>query len=119
MPLQSGTRSASLNGNVSTVQIGSVGVGGVVSATVGPFSAGGFWDEDAQKLTLFVGASSAGGPEVYTAYLFTDPVNLTGVTGSVIFTLTGFVECFQVTSPFVVGAAKRSVFGWYAQIGVD
>ena len=95
MPLQSGTWNASINGNASAVQIITVGPGGTIRATVGPVAAIGFWDEDAQKLTLFLETSSVGDTEVYTAYLFTDPINLTGVSGSVIFTLAGFVECFQ------------------------
>jgi hypothetical protein len=93
------------------------GAQGVVTATVQAIPMSGFWDEDAQKLTLLLEDTS--NSEVYTGYLFTDPINLAGQSGSVIFTLAGFVECFQPISPFVAATAKRSVFGWYAQIGVD
>ncbi|HYW48241.1 MAG TPA: hypothetical protein VE959_35585 [Bryobacteraceae bacterium] len=125
MPLTSGKWTVNINGNVTTLQINPVDSSGAVTAAlqgalisdVSPFS--GFWDEDAQKLTLFPPLSL---PlfEVYTGYLFTDPINLAGVTGSVIFTLVGFVECFQpITAFLTANTAKRSVFGWYAQIGVD
>jgi hypothetical protein len=119
MPLQSGSWNANINGNVINLQIGAVGSQGAVNATFQPAAnaASGFWDEDSQKLTLCL--PSAVAQEVYTGYLFTDSINLLGITGSVIFTLAGFVECFQPGPPFVTPTAKRSVFGWYAQIGVD
>ena len=119
MPLQSGSWSANINGNVINLQISAVGPQGAVTAVfqVAANAASGFWDEDSQKLTLALPSGVA--QEVYTAYLFTDSINLLGVTGSVIFTLAGFVECFQSAAPFVTPTAKRSVFGWYAQIGVD
>jgi hypothetical protein len=76
----------------------------------------GFWDEDAQKLLLLVTSALNTVIGVFVGYLFTDTVNLTGVTGSVIFTLAGEFESF---SPLSAPTAKRSTFGWYAQIGVD
>jgi hypothetical protein len=84
----------------------------------------GFWDEAGQKLSMSL--ASAANPiiqQVFVGYLFTDSVNVLGVTGSVIFTLTGYVENFAPVlnlapnGPAVT--AKRSIFGWYAQIGVD
>jgi len=116
MPLQTGTWTASVSGNQATFQISFVDALGNVTVTgPGLFSAvsQGFWDEDAQKLMLF---SSSGAP-LFVGYLFTDTVNLTGVTGSVIFTLAGEVEFFEQGG--IALAAKRSTFGWYAQIGVD
>lgn len=127
MPLQIGNWVANINGNVITsigLQINSVDSQGAVTAAfltsaTSASAANGFWDEDSQKLTLFLGQSLVEGAEIFTGYLLTDSINLLGVTGSVIFTLAGFFECFQSKSPFVAAAAKRSVFGWYAQIGVD
>jgi hypothetical protein len=76
---------------------------------------------------MLQGTASSVAPEqlvqVYVGYLFTDSVNLLNVTGSIVFTLVGEVQQFQanVALPGNTSAAnaKRSVFGWYAQIGVD
>jgi hypothetical protein len=68
--------------------------------------------------------------QTFVAYLFTDPVKLLGVNGSVVFTLTGSATTFRpaggrtpagpIFQPFgPFATAKRSVFGWYAQIGIE
>jgi hypothetical protein len=125
MPLPIGNWTAVVNGTIAQLQINSVNADGfILNADFSipapqPPSVQGIWDEDAQKLLLFVSAQGDSGAlfGIFAGYLFTDPVNLTGVTGSVIFTLSGEVECFVATG--LSATAKRSSFGWYAQIGID
>jgi hypothetical protein len=49
-------------------------------------------------------------------FLLPDQFRITGVTGSVVFTLAGYFQMFsgEGFSP----TARRHTFGWYAQIGV-
>jgi hypothetical protein len=126
MPLQLGGWTFNVAGaGVTTLEIQAVDTAGDVTATLGDIPYIGFWDEAAQKLTLsLVSAEDFVTQQVLVGYLFTDSVNLLGVTGSVILTLTGYVENFTsaltILQPsWPVATAKRSVFGWYAQIGVD
>jgi hypothetical protein len=119
MPLQTGTWTANLGGSVVQIQINSVDPSGTVLGNVGAAEAGGLWDEDAQKLTLMLTQAQLP-PSLLTGYLFTDSVNTVGVSGSVIFTLAGYCENFSAAVALAIRpTAKRSVFGWYAQIGVD
>ena len=125
MPLQAGTWAANVGGENLPLNITGVFPDGSVEATLGPGSTGGikyagFWDEDSQRLCLI--ASGNAGSLMLTGYLFTDQVNLTGVVGSVIFTLAGVIDFFGTPSANLPGptpTAKRSSYGWYAQIGVD
>ena len=125
MALQTGTWAASVGGENLPLTITSVGANGSVKATLGPEQIGGlncagFWDEDSQRLSLI--SSGQGGSLMLTGYQFTDPINITGVSGSVIFTLAGIVDYFGTQPPNQPGpapSAKQSSFGWYAQIGVD
>lgn len=81
----------------------------------------GHWNDDQQTLMLVGYDPNSRQPiEVLTGYLFRDPVNLFGVSGSVFFTLVGITEIFYGNG--TVGpapSAKCSTFAWYAQIGVD
>ncbi|MBV8373080.1 MAG: hypothetical protein JOY69_07440 [Candidatus Eremiobacteraeota bacterium] len=127
MPLQIGTWKASVGGQNVQLNITNVSADGIINATLGPGGVGdtryaGFWDEDSQRLCLISSPTENAGSPMFTGYLFTDPVNLTGVGGSVIFTLAGVVEYFGMPAGIPPGpepTAKRSSFGWYAQIGVD
>lgn len=123
MPLQSGVWSVS-SAAIPETELSITGVDqfGNVSGNFGgkgiPLPIRGYWDEDGQRLQLLALAGPNASPValVFSGYLFTDPLNTTGVTGSVIFTLAGEVEFYSA----VAGAtARRSTFGWYAQIGVD
>ena len=119
MPLQTGSWTANFGGQNAQLTIVNVSANGQVDLTIGLVSYGGFWDEDAQRLSII--SKGQGAVQEFTGYLFTDPVNIAGVNGAVIFTLVGIVENFG-TPPRLVGpvpTAKRSSFGWYAQIGVD
>jgi hypothetical protein len=115
MPLQTGSWIANLGGVTSPFQIQSVDAQGNVTFAIAQSAGFGFWDEDSQRLYLIT--SPQGNPpwQTFVAYLFQDSVNLTGVTGSIIFTLVGFFEDFGGSNV----TAKRSTFGWYAQIGID
>jgi hypothetical protein len=117
MPLQAGDWTANVGGTQMQLKIIGVDPQGNVTALFGfaASEAPGFWDEDSQRLTLLSAT------QLFVGYLFTDPVNLTGVSGSVVFTLAGVVEDVIPPAGGIGPAptAKRSAFGWYAQIGVD
>jgi hypothetical protein len=115
MPLQAGNWIANVGGVQTQLNIIGVDPQGNVTAlfAIAASETPGFWDEDSQRLTLL---SST---QLFVGYLFTDPVNLTGVSGSVVFTLAGVVEDIMPSGIGPAPTAKRSAFGWYAQIGVD
>ena len=114
MPLQPGKWIANVGGQATQLTIERVDPDGGVGAyfPTNPGSAG-RWDEDSQRLTLL------SWPQLFVAYLFTDPINLTGVSGTVFFTLAGVVDNFSYGGIGPSPTAKRLTFGWYAQIGVD
>ncbi|MGA8574090.1 MAG: hypothetical protein WB609_00180 [Candidatus Cybelea sp.] len=119
MALQTGPWTANVGGTITTLNIASVGSTGLVLGTFGSANCAGYWDEDQQTLTLAVYSQSLA--QLFTGYCFVDSVNLAGVSGSVFFTLAGIVEGFSASFGFAgpLPTAKRSTFGWYAQIGVD
>jgi hypothetical protein len=132
LPLPTGTWITSIGGKRQSLEISSVDasgqvVGGVRLLPTALITLNGVWDEDGQKLTLVgplvpVAPGDLRAPFIATAYLFSDPINLTGVIGSVIFTLCGQIEYFAQNDPDPLGlspSARRSAFGWYAQIGID
>jgi hypothetical protein len=114
MPLQIGTWTMNVGGSTAQLHITSVDPSGNVVATINANASFAFWDEDSQKLMFM----SFG--QLFVGYLFTDTVNVTGVRGTVFFTLVGSAESF-LANPNQIGqpTAKRSTLGWYAQIGVD
>ena len=115
MPLQIGSWTMNVGGEVTQLNIIDSTAGGDVGGRIGGRIVIGGWDEDSQTLMLWTNDG-----QFYVGYLFTDTVNLTGVKGSVVFTLVGSAESFQAsTSIGPPPTATRSTFGWYAQIGVD
>jgi len=131
MPLQTGSWTANVGGVPTQIQITGMDGQGNVSGNISGNSFSGFWNEDSQRITFLLAPLTVGenlSIQIFVGYLFTDPVNLTGASGTVFFTLTGYVEDFLtgVTAnpapPGLIGpppSAKCSLFGWYAQIGVD
>ncbi|MBV8364446.1 MAG: hypothetical protein JO033_01100 [Acidobacteriaceae bacterium] len=116
MALQVGAWTANVSGTPTYITINDVDTEGNVNGFVGPNPlTGGFWDEDAQRIVLVCLQ------QVYVGYLFTDTINLIAPSGSVILTLSGYVQDYGSTTGGMGPnpTAKRSVFGWYAQIGVD
>jgi hypothetical protein len=69
----------------------------------------GFWNEASQTI-IFQRVMDKSGPkfQLYTGYLFTDPLNKAANP----FTLAGHFEAFNPDSG---GTGHRSVYGWYAQ----
>lgn len=115
MPLQTGTWTMNVGGQVTQMTIGNDANGKVAVQIIGANPLSALWDEDSQRLIL---SSSEG--QLFVGYFFTDTVNLTGVKGAALFTLVGTVENYvqgRIIGP--LSTAKRSTFGWYAQIGVD
>jgi hypothetical protein len=109
MPLQTGTWTLNSGGFSSPLTITGVDPSGVVTGSFpGGIAISGFWDENSARITF------ADRAQVYTGFLFQDQFRMPGITGAVVFTLTGFIE---TPSP-AGGSAARSVYGWYAQIGV-
>jgi hypothetical protein len=121
MPLQTGSWKGCLAGRQLQLNITSIDSSGRIQGTINAHTVSGLWDEDAQKLILFLFLDAGSNPAaIVTGYLFTDTVNLTGVSGSVIFTLAGQIEYFVLTDPLSLGVtARNAVFGWYAQLAVD
>lgn len=118
MPLQTGAWTINANGTVGQMRLDSVDPqGNVRGVYAGGFPFLGFWDEASQRLTFAVtlSAPAPGGlVQLYTGFLFEDQVRITGVTGGLVLTLAGYFEDFRPPA-----TAKRSSFGWYAQIGVE
>jgi len=121
MPLQTAAWNGRIGGVAADLVIGSVSASGSVSLSLNGVAVAGFWDEDGQKLTFVFSAPQQKGMQIYTGYLFTDPTNLVGVSGTIVFTLVGIVDNFgtQSPQPGPTPTAKASSFGWYFQTGVD
>jgi len=127
MPIPLGTWQANVGGTRQALVIRSVETTGRVTGeiTTAPFPVPllGVWDEDAQKLTFVLIRPIDGGRFVSggfgTGYMFIDSVNLTGVSGSSIFTLAGRLEIFPSLGFGPALSARRSEFGWYAQLGLQ
>ena len=122
MPLPTGNWIANFAGRTQPLVITSVDPSGRVSGTLPNLQSqvSGAWDEDGQKLTFILVSAFQAANFMATAYLFTDPINLTGVVGSVIFTLAGQIEYYALQDSLGLNpTARRAAFGWYAQIGVD
>ena len=125
MPLETGTWTINANGQLGQLNISSVVPSGNLSGTiyvggvtpVDPSTFQGFWDETSQKITFGLTDVLHNGFQVYTGFLFQDQIRITGVTGSVVFTLAGYVQIFGAVGG-LSSTARRSLFGWYAQIGV-
>jgi hypothetical protein len=116
MPLQTGAWTINIGGDVTQLQIDADPVSGALFAHIRQAPVFVVWDEDSQRVILMMPLSG----ELFIGYLFTDTVNLTGVNGSIIFTLVGSVEIYQPGQLIgLAPTAERSTFGWYAQIGVD
>jgi hypothetical protein len=85
----------------------------------------GVWDETSRTITLACPVSFAGLPvgapplppqRVYKGFLFSTPRNPTPGQ-DVVWTLAGFVQFTDVGSAVNMGGnARRTVFGWFAQI---
>jgi hypothetical protein len=132
MPLETGTWMIIANGQSGQLIISSVVSSGNLSGTMyvpgvtpgEPSTIQGFWDETSQKITFGL-TDVLNVFQVYTGFLFQDRFRITGVTGSVVFTLAGCFQTFTVQGSIgsLVGSvavtARRHTFGWYAQIGVD
>ena len=120
MTLETGTWTINTNGQVGQLLISSVNPQGNMIGTItlgaGPVDIQGFWDETSQKISFCI-IQPIIGNLIFTGFLFPDQFRLTGITGGVVFTLTGYVESF--TTAFFNPTARRRTFGWYAQIGVE
>jgi len=121
MPLETGTWTINTNGSVGQLTINAVDTSGNLSAIfllsgTPTQSIQGFWDETSQKITFYV--LGIGAVQVYTGFLFQDQFRITGVTGSVVFMLAGYFQLFGKYGD-LVGIARRNLFGWYAQIGLE
>lgn len=127
MPLETGAWMLIANGQSGQIIISSVVPSGNLSGTmyvpgVTPGETStiqGFWDQTSQKITFGLTDVQLNVFQVYTGSLFQDRFRITGVTGSVVFTLSGCFRSFQGSMGSLVGSARRHTFGWYAQIGVE
>jgi hypothetical protein len=83
----------------------------------------GVWDETARTITVACPVYAAGGgppglppPRVYKGFLFSTP-RIPAPGQDVVWTLAGFVQLTDVaTAVGMAGNARRTVFGWFAQV---
>lgn len=115
MPLPTGGWDLDANGFRLGLSIDSVDGAGNVSGTIREGSridqVRGFWDEDAQKIAFqrIIDPANPSSVQTYTGFLWRDsPPTSTDTTMA----LAGCFEAFSAGG----GAARRSVFGWYAHI---
>jgi hypothetical protein len=128
MPLKIGEWKMNENGVEATLYINSVNpdngeVLGSIGGAVGPVV--GIWDETSRAITLAhpislvplpVGEPPLPPPRVYKGFLFSTPRNA-APGQDVVWTLAGFVQSIDVgTAVGMGGNARRTVFGWFAQI---
>ena len=130
MPLQIGAWTLDANGTLGQLTIDSVDTAGVLNGSLDlngeHRQIEGFWDEISQEISFNafqrwvilgidlppnVGIHNA----TYTGHLFTDSTRMAGISGAVVYTLAGSYEASQSTG----ASARRHLFAWYAQIGVD
>lgn len=122
MPLKTGTWKINSNGTVGELYISAVEGGGNVTGRVlidAPRldDIEGFWNELTQEL-IFQRIMKPGDPtalQIYRGFLFEDPLRVSGVGGSIAYTLSGYFDAFTGAGGF----PQRYQYGWYAQIGLS
>jgi hypothetical protein len=127
MSLKIGEWKMNENGVEAALQINNVNPdNGEVTGSIGGVGEFvGVWDETSRTITLAcpvsfvalpVGAPPLPPPRVYKGFLFSTPRNA-APGQDVVWTLAGFVQFTDVASAVGVGGnARRTVFGWFAQI---
>ena len=120
MPLQTGSWTINTSGNVGEVVITGVDASGNLNGTLSiaglpPAPTIGYWDEITQEISFWASIGLGGDIAMYTGHLFADSMRIGGISGAVVYTLAGTARLTSVLG----GSARRHLFGWYAQIGVD
>lgn len=136
MPLQIGTWTINSNGVLGQVVITSVDSAGNLNGTliwgagVAPVPIQGFWNELSQEISFGLAVNYVVPPSttlapvfwaLFTGYLFIDQMRMAGISGAVVYTLAGSFQASGINfgPASNIGSARRHVFAWYAQIGVD
>ena len=123
MSLKLGVWKMNLNGIESLLALSSVDQNGSVLGDFNNRHLKGLWDYAARILTFSMAAqnprppdTSAVLPMFFTGYLFSTPSN-PAPGQDVQWTLTGFAETTDFSAAAASGGnARRSIFGWFAQI---
>ena len=124
MPLPLGTWDCNINGSVNQMVIQQIDASGWITATIGGGTVAGFWDEVAQKITLYwtgfvmppLGVpllieTVLSASRVLVGYLFATPT--TPPAGQDInWTITGYFHAGIALG----GSSRRDTFGWFAKI---
>ena len=122
MPIANGIWKANVNGTEADLTLDAPNLQGVITGQLFGAPLRGFWDELSQSLAfLLVVTDDAGLPIVasFKAHLFRSPAK-PEPGRDLVATLTGSLEMSAgnlAAGAFpAIGTAKRSVFGWFAQI---
>ena len=125
MSLKNGQWKMNQNGTEVTLNINSVNPDGGVSGSIGGQDFVGVWDETSRTITFACPAAGVGTavsgvagppPRVYKGFLFSTPRN-PAPGQDVVWTLVGSFQFSDVNSAVNMGGnARRTVFGWFAQI---
>jgi len=122
MSLKTGDWKMNVNGAEGTLNITNVdpNSGAVLGQALGQ-GLSGLWDETSRTLTFAVQGPPVAppaiyAPPVYKAFLFSTPRN-PAPGQDVLWTLAGFVQGIDsATAGAMGGNARRTMFGWFAQI---
>lgn len=122
MPLPTGTWRFNLNGDESSLIIESVHptTGRLEGKTSGGFPLHGLWNDASQCITFALGdnpnpANEKFLPLCFRGFLFSTPAQPTPGQ-DVLWTLTGSVVDAAGSPHLVTATARRTEFGWFAQI---
>ncbi len=90
---------------------------GEVSGSLGAFGAfKGLWDETSRTISFRTFMEGQSAPRFYKGFLFSTPRN-PAPGQDVVWTLAGFLQIVELGDVVSMGGnARRTVFGWFAQI---
>jgi hypothetical protein len=90
---------------------------GAVSGGIEGFGAlKGLWDETSRTINFVAFTEAVSSPRFYKGFLFSTPRN-PAPGQDVVWTLAGFVQLIDLGNVVSMGGnARRTVFGWFAQI---
>ena len=120
MTLPSGAWAMNANGVQSVFRVLQVGAGGAVQAALGDNPIVGVWDETSRILNFTPLDQSQPIPDVpqplhFRGHLFSTPAD-PEPGQDVVWTLAGYFQVTDIGRLSGIGNARRSTFGWFAQI---
>ena len=125
MPLPTGTWKATVNGAESPLRIDPLDAQGVFTGQIFGGRIKGFWNEAGQKIQFASFAEIGGGAQtpvfgIFEGYLFRSPIHPEPGQDVVVTLVGSLLVSAQAIGlevlPGIVPSARRSTFGWMAQI---